>query len=185
MDQIGGAAHSGGSCQVAFSYDRGQTWIVVKSFVGNCPRVRVPGALSNNYDTNQDYTVTIPGDFPASDWVIFAWTWFNASGNREMYMSCSPVAIIGDTRTPPQGPPLFIANLQADAQLHPEEDTFWSECHVPHGISIIFPPEFILDTEVDKAPIALNPQHLPFNPQICSSANQEIREHLIHPGRKR
>lgn len=28
----GGAAHSGGSCQAAFSYDKGETWAVVHSW---------------------------------------------------------------------------------------------------------------------------------------------------------
>jgi len=38
----GGAGHSGGSCQVAFSYDSGETWVVVHSWEGNFPRVATP-----------------------------------------------------------------------------------------------------------------------------------------------
>lgn len=69
----GGAAHSGGSCQVAFSYDEGATWVVVHSWEGNCPRVATPGGVTNVYDSNQDYTFTIPGHFPTGHGVIFAW----------------------------------------------------------------------------------------------------------------
>ena len=68
-----GAAHSGGSCQVAFSYDKGQTWVVVKNWEGNCPRVFSPGKITNVYDANQNYTFTIPKDFPSGHQVIFAW----------------------------------------------------------------------------------------------------------------
>lgn len=48
-----GAGHSGGSCQVAFSYDKGNTW-VVHSWEGNCLRVSSPGIITNLYDLNQD-----------------------------------------------------------------------------------------------------------------------------------
>jgi hypothetical protein len=70
-----GAAHSGGSCQVAFSYDKGETWVVVHSWEGNCPRVRPDdlGEVTNIYDVNQDYTFKIPGAFPTGRRVIFAW----------------------------------------------------------------------------------------------------------------
>jgi hypothetical protein len=68
-----GAAHSGGSCQVAFSYDKGETWVVVHTWEGNCPRVAAPGALTNVYDVNQDYTFRILKWFPTGHRVIFAW----------------------------------------------------------------------------------------------------------------
>jgi hypothetical protein len=74
MDQKTGAAHSGGSCQASFSYDQGETWVVVKYYEGNCPRVQNPAALTNHYDLNQDYNFTIPANFPSGDRVIFAWT---------------------------------------------------------------------------------------------------------------
>lgn len=163
---------------MSLSYDDGLTWFVIKSFEGNCPRVRIPGIVSNNYDPNQDYVFTIPADFPSGDHVIFAWTWFNASGNREMYMSCSPVAIISNSLKRPYGPPLLIANLQANPQSEPTQDEFWNSCHIPHGVSLIFPDEFKEPAEVERAPVALNLQSLPLNPKICSSANQNVREHL-------
>lgn len=68
-----GAAHSGGSCQVGFSYDKGKSWVVVKNWEGNCPRVASPGEITNVYNTNQNYTFLIPDDFPSRQRVIFAW----------------------------------------------------------------------------------------------------------------
>lgn len=181
MDQVAGAAHGGGSCQVSFSYDNGLTWIVVKSFEGNCPRVRVAGTLSNNYDPNQDYIFTVPANFPSGERVIFAWTWFNAIGNREMYMSCSPVTITGRSHTVPYGPPLFIANLQANKQVEPMQDEFFARCNVPHGVSVIFADDFKRFAELERAPVALNLQLLSFDSNLCSSANQNIRTALAEP----
>ena len=75
MNQAVGAAHSGGSCQVSFSYDKGATWIVVQNYEGDCPRVRgdLKGQVTNHYDTNQDYQFVIPEEFPIGDRVIVAW----------------------------------------------------------------------------------------------------------------
>ncbi|KAK0639434.1 hypothetical protein B0T16DRAFT_395167 [Cercophora newfieldiana] len=78
---VGGAAHGGGSCQASLSYDGGNTFTVIESIIGGCP-------LNSNYD------FTIPSDAQAGQ-AIFAWTWFNQIGNREMYMNCAPVTIGG------------------------------------------------------------------------------------------
>ncbi|KAK4455128.1 hypothetical protein QBC34DRAFT_490228 [Podospora aff. communis PSN243] len=78
---VGGAAHGGGSCQVSLSYDGGMTFTVIESIIGGCP-------LSANWD------FTIPSDAQPGT-AIFAWTWFNQIGNREMYMNCAPVTIGG------------------------------------------------------------------------------------------
>ena len=70
-----GAAHSGGSCQASFSYDDGETWIVVQSWEGNCLRVRKgqEGQLTNSYDLDQTYSFDLPDSLPGSNSVIFAW----------------------------------------------------------------------------------------------------------------
>jgi hypothetical protein len=73
MDQTVGAGHSGGSCQVSLSYDKGVTWVVIKNFEGNCPRVSPAGEVTDHYDLNQDYTFTVPNSFPTGNRVIFAW----------------------------------------------------------------------------------------------------------------
>ncbi|KFY66252.1 hypothetical protein V496_02129 [Pseudogymnoascus sp. VKM F-4515 (FW-2607)] len=161
----GGAAHSGGSCQVAFSYDEGATWVVVHSWEGNCPRVATPGGVTNVYDSNQDYTFTIPGHFPTGHGVIFAWAWINASGNREYYMSCSPVEIIGvgsGTSITPAGPPLLVANL----------DPIRGDCYTNDETSVIYPHKYIGDTPVERAPVALGLQSFPSqNSDRCGSDN--------------
>ncbi|KAJ2906264.1 hypothetical protein MKZ38_002343 [Zalerion maritima] len=82
----GGAFHGGGSCQLSLSYDQGTTFKVIKSFIGNCP--------SANGETS--YDVTVPSDAPSGD-AVFAWTWFNKIGNREMYMNCAVVTISGSS----------------------------------------------------------------------------------------
>ncbi|KAL7950574.1 hypothetical protein V8C42DRAFT_340196 [Trichoderma barbatum] len=100
----GSANHGGGSCQASLSYDKGQTWKVIHSYIGGCPP---------QSDSNWDFTV--PSDAPSGE-AIFAWTWFNQIGNREMYMNCAAVTIgSGKKRaasTPfSSRPDLFVANV--------------------------------------------------------------------------
>jgi len=101
------AAHNGGSCQVSLSFDNGATWKVIKSFIGNC--VRSQGG--NVFDANQTYDFTIPADTKSGD-ALWAWSWFNQSGNREMYMNCAAVTIAGaGTSTLNDKPDMFVANV--------------------------------------------------------------------------
>jgi hypothetical protein len=81
MTITGNTPHSGGSCQASLSFDHGSTWKVIHSYVGDCP---VMGDSS--------YQFTLPSDTPAGQ-AIFAWTWFNKVGNREMYMNCAVITI--------------------------------------------------------------------------------------------
>lgn len=103
----GGTIHAGGSCQASLSYDRGQTWKVVHTYIGNCP-----AAIG---DTN--YSFTLPNDTPAGT-ALFAWSWFNKIGNREMYMNCAAVNIRsrGSRKRGPSDPysrrpNMFVANV--------------------------------------------------------------------------
>ncbi|KAA8896078.1 hypothetical protein FN846DRAFT_966550 [Sphaerosporella brunnea] len=111
----GSATHNGGSCQISLSFDKGKSWQVIKSFVGGCVKPD-PGA-------NQQFSFTIPKGTPSGD-VLFAWTWFNNEGNREMYMNCAVVTISGGRRRdlvwPEElnsfqkralGPNIFLANI--------------------------------------------------------------------------
>ncbi|KFY67000.1 hypothetical protein V497_00600 [Pseudogymnoascus sp. VKM F-4516 (FW-969)] len=97
----GGAAHNGGSCQASLSTDKGKTFKVIHSYIGNCPLV-------------PDYKFTVPSDTPAGA-AVFAWTWFNKVGNREMYMNCASVTITAGSGTPAVAfsarPALFEANI--------------------------------------------------------------------------
>ncbi|KAK3344196.1 hypothetical protein B0T25DRAFT_320455 [Lasiosphaeria hispida] len=106
MTITGGAAHGGGSCQAALSYDGGKTFTVIKSIVGGCP-------LSSNYD------FTIPDDAQGGN-ALFAWTWYNELGNREFYMNCAPITIGGGAARRDNSkraaafsarPSLFLANI--------------------------------------------------------------------------
>ncbi|KAI1395194.1 lytic polysaccharide monooxygenase [Hypoxylon fuscum] len=84
MSVEGGAAHNGGSCQLSLSYDKGSTFTVIKSFIGNCPT-----------SSGGTFNFNMPSDTPEGDEVVFAWTWVNHTGNREYYMSCAVVSIKG------------------------------------------------------------------------------------------
>ncbi|KJX97568.1 hypothetical protein TI39_contig481g00037 [Zymoseptoria brevis] len=84
MTLAGTATHEGGSCQLSLSYDNGATFKVIKSMIGGCPLI----------DT---YDFTIPSYAPAGN-ALFAWTWQNRVGNREMYMNCAEVSITSNTR---------------------------------------------------------------------------------------
>ena len=77
---VGGAPHGGGSCQAALSYDEGKSFTVIHSYIGSCPL----GA--------QSFDLTIPSDAPTGA-ALFAWTWYNEVGNREIYQNCASITI--------------------------------------------------------------------------------------------
>lgn len=81
LELDGSATHSGGSCQISLTYDRGKTFKVIESMLGDCPIAK-------------NYTFQIPSDAPTGE-ALLAWTWFNKVGNREMYMNCAMVTIGG------------------------------------------------------------------------------------------
>ncbi|KAB8228256.1 hypothetical protein ETB97_001939 [Aspergillus alliaceus] len=97
----GSARHGGGSCQLSLSYDDGKTFKVIDSMVGGCP-------LESKYDFQ------MPSDV-ANGQALFAWSWFNLVGNREMYMNCADVVISGasgSTDTFERNyPDMFVANV--------------------------------------------------------------------------
>ncbi|KAK4069862.1 CAZyme family AA11 [Trichoderma aggressivum f. europaeum] len=103
----GGANHFGGSCQASLSYDKGKTFKVIHSWIGECP----PKGDST-------WPFTVPTDAPAGE-ALFAWTWFNQVGNREMYMNCAVVTIGAgkkrDASIPfSSRPDIFVANVGND-----------------------------------------------------------------------
>ncbi|KAF4986434.1 hypothetical protein FGRMN_10837 [Fusarium graminum] len=103
MSITGGANHGGGSCQASLSFDKGKSWQVIHSYVGNCP-----GAGTSTFDFK------VPGDAPSGE-AIFAWSWFNQIGNREMYMNCAAVTIAGGSGKRASAmsnrPEMFVANV--------------------------------------------------------------------------
>lgn len=101
---LGEAIHDGGSCQLSLSYDGGKTFRVIKSIEGSCP----------NDGHKLDFNV--PADAKQGK-AIFAWTWFNHTGNREMYMNCAAVDITGSgTSTLDDRPDIFEANIGKDCK---------------------------------------------------------------------
>ncbi|KAL2840192.1 hypothetical protein BJY01DRAFT_21501 [Aspergillus pseudoustus] len=109
----GSATHGGGSCQIALSYDKGDTFQVIHSMLGGCP-------------LQSSYNFKVPADAPSGE-ALLAWSWFNKIGNREMYMNCAQVTIGGGAREAgftsvsrrdafSSLPPLFIANVNGPGQ---------------------------------------------------------------------
>ncbi|KAJ5516201.1 hypothetical protein N7527_007761 [Penicillium freii] len=116
----GNAPHGGGSCQLSLSYDQGQSFRVIQSMVGGC-------------GFNRTWPFKIPREAPPGE-ALFAWTWFNRIGNREMYMNCAMVTI-GDapdswndnknvTNSPKfeSLPEIFIANINGEGKCVTSED---------------------------------------------------------------
>ena len=130
----GAAIHEGGSCQASISEDKGATFKVVKSYIGQCP---VQGGGS--FDFN------VPKETKSGE-VIFAWSWFNRVGNREMYMNCAVVTITNGGSGLHNYPDIFVANLDNTCGTDEGFDVYFpkpgtpdrvvnlsSSSHSPHG----------------------------------------------------
>jgi hypothetical protein len=97
----GSVTHGGGSCQLSLSYDNGTTFKVIQSMEGGCP-------------LQSKYNFKMPKDV-ADGTALFAWSWFNLIGNREMYINCADVIISSGTGTVTafenKYPDMFVANV--------------------------------------------------------------------------
>ncbi|CUS14686.1 unnamed protein product, partial [Tuber aestivum] len=110
----GGASHMGGSCQASLSEDNGKNFRVMKSYIGGCPVADKP------------FTFTVPKGAKSGP-AVFAWTWFNNQGNREMYMNCASVTITdGGSGMGASYPDIFRANIG-------------NECTTQEGMDVAFP----------------------------------------------
>ncbi|RKP36405.1 hypothetical protein BJ085DRAFT_2703, partial [Dimargaris cristalligena] len=94
----GGATHGGGHCEFSLSYDGGETFVAIQTILKTC------------FTEGLTFSVPIPEDAPSSDKVVFAWSWVNAVGNREFYMTCSDIAIEGKDGGSISGPPMLHPN---------------------------------------------------------------------------
>jgi hypothetical protein len=81
-----GTTHYGGSCQVGFSTNKGQTWKVAASYHGNCPHRHETGV--------QTFPFNVPTGMPKGP-AVFAWVWLNRE--HESFMNCASVQIGRDT----------------------------------------------------------------------------------------
>ncbi|KAB2577576.1 hypothetical protein DBV05_g3798 [Lasiodiplodia theobromae] len=86
LNDLGGT-HYGGSCQVAFSVDKGKTFKVAASYEGNCPH------RNSGLESGQDFEMTVPREMPTGE-ALFAWTWINRE--QEFTMNCAAVTITND-----------------------------------------------------------------------------------------
>jgi hypothetical protein len=101
-DGAAGSTHYGGSCQVGFSTDRGETWKVAASYNGNCPLRGDDGSPDV-----QTFDFKVPTGMPEGK-ALFAWIWLNRE--HESFMNCAAVQIgegSGNSTTPttPTNPP--------------------------------------------------------------------------------
>ncbi|KAF9165002.1 hypothetical protein BGX21_003304 [Mortierella sp. AD011] len=97
-----GAAHGGGHCQWAISYDGGKNWAVIKTLIRDCLK-GIPNGGS--YSVN----VKIPKNAPSGK-ATFMWLWNNAIGNRELYSNCVDIEIKGSKGGSIKGVKPLIAN---------------------------------------------------------------------------
>ncbi|KAJ4296784.1 hypothetical protein N0V90_006832 [Kalmusia sp. IMI 367209] len=103
----GSAVHGGGSCQLAVTTDKNPTkdskFKVIHSIEGGCPGVNGPST----------FQFDVPDALPNGE-AVFAWTWFNHIGNREMYMNCAHITVSGgkdDTAAFEKLPDMALANI--------------------------------------------------------------------------
>ncbi|KAH6962222.1 hypothetical protein BKA56DRAFT_679746 [Ilyonectria sp. MPI-CAGE-AT-0026] len=131
----GSAVHGGGSCQFSIAYgdtppSEPTAWHTVYSMIGGCPAEAVgnipttetdPHGRENGPQCGNDsgtectrqFNIPIPKQMKNGN-AVFAWTWFNKIGNREMYMVCAPIKVVGGTDDQSfvdKLPPIFRANI--------------------------------------------------------------------------
>ncbi|KAM0218171.1 hypothetical protein ACHAQD_007108 [Fusarium lateritium] len=134
----GSAVHGGGSCQFSVAY--GETapsdpnkWHTIYSIIGGCPaeaagNIETTGkdphgrengpecANEGDKECTKKFDIPIPKDMQNGP-AIFAWTWFNKIGNREMYMVCAPIEVVGgkdDSTFVDSLPAVFRANIPVE-----------------------------------------------------------------------
>ncbi|KAF1978212.1 putative endoglucanase, partial [Bimuria novae-zelandiae CBS 107.79] len=111
----GGATHGGGSCQVSLSCDY-ERFKVIKSMEGGCPE-------------QKEWEFRVPEEVETREKCLLAWSWFNRVGNREMYMNCAVVDLVGaETSASRQAalaryPDMYVANLKGVNDCTTKETT--------------------------------------------------------------
>lgn len=134
----GSAVHGGGSCQFSVAYGKTppsdpKKWHTIYSIIGGCPaeaagNIQTTGkdphgrengpecANENDKECTKKFNIPIPKDMQNGP-AIFAWTWFNKIGNREMYMVCAPIEVVGgkdDSTFVDTLPAIFRANIPGE-----------------------------------------------------------------------
>lgn len=100
VQMAGTVFHLGGHCQWSISYDGGKTFLALKTVLNNCFT-----------GTGLSIPVPFPRGLPRCEHCVFAWTWVNAVGNRELYMNCADIGVSSTSSGPFTGPSMVVANL--------------------------------------------------------------------------
>ena len=61
---MGSATHAGGSCQTSLSFDGGNTWTLIKSWIGGC--------VNPDPGSNQTFEFALPSNVHGGE-ALFAW----------------------------------------------------------------------------------------------------------------
>ncbi|KAF4976799.1 hypothetical protein FZEAL_6580 [Fusarium zealandicum] len=134
----GSAVHGGGSCQFSVAYgdspsEDPEDWHTIYSIIGGCPAEAAGNVPTTGTDPHgrengpqcgndadkectRQFDIPIPKDMKNGP-AVFAWTWFNKIGNREMYMVCAPIEVVGgtdDSSFVDALPPIFRANIPGE-----------------------------------------------------------------------
>ncbi|KAJ1914475.1 hypothetical protein H4219_004772 [Mycoemilia scoparia] len=101
-----GAAHGGGHCQFAISYNN-KDFAVIQDELKHCFK---DGPSTDNDVKKTSYDIKLPAELPSGEATI-AWSWVNAIGNREYYMGCVDVKVEGSGKGDSfSGPQLLVVN---------------------------------------------------------------------------
>ncbi|KAJ1658708.1 hypothetical protein IWQ61_002093 [Dispira simplex] len=98
----GSAIHNGGHCEFSLSYDGGKQFVAIQTILKTC------------FLSGKTFNVPIPQDAPSGK-AVFAWSWVNASGNREFYMTCSDIEIQGGKGGALKGPQMITPNYDGNS----------------------------------------------------------------------
>ncbi|KAI9294202.1 putative endoglucanase precursor, partial [Neoconidiobolus thromboides FSU 785] len=91
--------HHGGHCQFSLSYDD-KVFGVLNTVLNDCFIHRL------------NFEVMLPKNIPSAERATLAWTWVNAYGNREFYMNCIDIKVLGENfNSTFVAPKLTVANL--------------------------------------------------------------------------
>jgi hypothetical protein len=102
---VPGSTHYGGSCQIGFSVDKGQTWKVAASYHGNCPHRQQDGL--------QTFQFRVPSNMPSGP-AVFAWIWLNRE--HESFMNCASVQISSSSSN--STVPIYSSSTAGSATCH-------------------------------------------------------------------
>ncbi|KAJ1910838.1 hypothetical protein H4219_006113 [Mycoemilia scoparia] len=100
-----GAAHGGGHCQFAISYNN-KDFAVIQDELKHCFK---SGSSYTNNPEKLSYDIKLPAELPSGEATI-SWSWVNAIGNREYYMGCVDVKVEGGKGDSFTGPKLLVVN---------------------------------------------------------------------------